>query len=102
MGLVDAMDLRDGLSHVLSSVTYPRLSPNIQAFLEKHRQGYLVPVNSLLWNIAVIVLDAVSPMTSLRFQTHVAVFLKGLWQDIVKDLKEKWSNLEFIPNASAC
>ena len=106
IGLVDANDIANTCSFLLSPPMPSPLHPNITKILEKHRDGYLIPHGSFLWNMCYSLLDVASPTSSLLFPCGLLAFLKGIWQEIIQTIKEytldyfsvHWKSLVLIPN----
>ncbi|KAJ3039181.1 Rab3 GTPase-activating protein catalytic subunit [Rhizophlyctis rosea] len=108
--LVDAMDIRDAMRSLFRERTYSdpsyakiSASPPRRAFplsmilAAQLQQTVGVPKRSLIWEFAVRVLDSVSPDSVLRFDAGVIGMLKGLWTDIVREIRMRWEEGEDIP-----
>ncbi|KAJ3323647.1 Rab3 GTPase-activating protein catalytic subunit, partial [Gonapodya sp. JEL0774] len=54
------------------------------------------PVDGLLWQLAVRLADAISPLRTLRFQHGVSGFLKAVWREVVLEVESAWREGTFL------
>ncbi|KAJ3287456.1 Rab3 GTPase-activating protein catalytic subunit, partial [Borealophlyctis nickersoniae] len=114
-GLVDANDIADAVAALFSQGEYQnsgiRNSLNsvgtAPLSLSARMRSVAVPKGSFFWNLTLRVLDAGSPESVLRFaNAGITAFLKGLWIDVVKELRRRWERGDDIPGvdvrASGC
>ncbi|KAJ3085589.1 hypothetical protein HK102_014022, partial [Quaeritorhiza haematococci] len=74
--------------------------PRAKELIDQLRFPCTVPINSFVWHLCIRLMDAVSPQSSLRFPTSMRAFLRGLWLEIIRELRVHWECGSYVPGAS--
>ncbi|KAJ3167034.1 Rab3 GTPase-activating protein catalytic subunit [Irineochytrium annulatum] len=74
--------------------------PPVQALYNQMKGGTTVPISSFLWNFALLLMDAVSPTSSLNFQSPLGSYIKAVWTNILKQLRIHWEYGVLVPRVA--
>ncbi|TPX62772.1 hypothetical protein SpCBS45565_g06933 [Spizellomyces sp. 'palustris'] len=97
--LVDMNDIEDAVQALWRSDTKPPTTqptppkanvPSTATLISQAQLPVYVPQFSLLWNLSLRLLDAVSPESCLRFDAGMGPMLKGLWPELCREFRLCW------------